>query len=188
MVSSSPRALSVVLVLLVLSVSGCRRRPRNADEGPWPVVTLTNLHPDEAHARLYSVNYQRPALIPVCTPMQIERVTDREALVTHVPSGRQYTYVFHRSMSETIQEHLDLYFGQSCPQQVIATLGPVDQQGLRDGRVYPGMTKQGVILAIGYPPLHATPTLEQDVWKYWSSRMGTFEVIFAGGFVQTVRQ
>src|SRR5690606_8177288 len=40
-----------------------------------PVVyTLTNLHPDEARARLYAVNYQQPGLIPRCAEVRISRL------------------------------------------------------------------------------------------------------------------
>lgn len=182
----SPRGAVAVVVLACLSTAGCHRR--SVDRGPWPVVTLTNLHPDEAHARMYSVNYQQPGLIPICTPMVIERVSQRQAVIADPRTGRRYEYIFHRSMREDIQEHLDLYFGTQCPKHVIQSLPPIDQQGIRDGRVYPGMTRQGVIFAIGYPPSHATPDLNRDVWKYWSNRFNTFDVVFANGVVQNVRQ
>ena len=40
------------------------------------------------------------------------------------------------------------------------------------------MSKEGVILAIGYPPVHKTVSLEGKTWKYWTNRFNTFDVIF----------
>jgi hypothetical protein len=41
------------------------------------VVTLVNLHPDEAHKRLSSVNYQLESLMPACTKVKILSVTNK---------------------------------------------------------------------------------------------------------------
>src|SRR5205814_6267509 len=40
------------------------------------VVTLVNLHPDDAHKRLSSVNYQLEGLMPACTKVKILSVTN----------------------------------------------------------------------------------------------------------------
>jgi len=151
------------------------------------VTALTNLHPDARRRTIYSLNYQLEQIIPVCTPMRIDRVSERQAVITDLNSNVRYEYVFDRHMRENVQQHLDLYFGAQCPQSFIQNLSPIDQQGIREGVVYPGMTKQGVVIAIGYPPSHETPTLEQDVWKYWRNRWSTFQVTFAGGVVTGVQ-
>ena len=152
------------------------------------VTTLTNLHPDARRNTLYSLNYQGDTVIPVCTPMRIDRVTERSADITDLHSGRRYRYLFDRHMREDIQQHLDLYFGGQCPQSFIQNLSAVDQQGIREGRALPGMTRQGVIVAIGYPPSHETPNLDLGTWKYWRNRWNTFEVQFSGGHVVAVSQ
>lgn len=178
--------LVVAASIVIAALSGCRRRP--VDEGPWMVTTLANLHPDARRHRMYSLNYQLDGLIPVCTPMRIDRVSERNAIIVDLNTNQRYEYIFDRHMRETVQQHLDLYFGGQCPQSFIQNLSPIDQQGIREGRVYPGMTKQGVVIAIGYPPSHETPTLDQDVWKYWRSRWSTFTVNFANGVVANVTE
>jgi hypothetical protein len=40
------------------------------------------------------------------------------------------------------------------------------------------MRKSAVIVALGYPPKHKTPSLEANQWRYWSSRFGSFLVHF----------
>jgi hypothetical protein len=44
------------------------------------------------------------------------------------------------------------------------------------GTVINGMTRQQVIVAVGYPPTHRTPSLDANLWHHWQSRAGRFEV------------
>ena len=47
-----------------------------------------------------------------------------------------------------------------------------DEQGIQQGKALVGMTKQGVMIALGYPAKHYTPSLEEDTWAYWKGRLG----------------
>src|SRR5690606_6270692 len=148
----------------------------------------TNLHPDEARARLYSTNYIQDGLIPVCTPVLIENLSAKRMTFTVQNTGRRYTYNFdRRNMREDVQTHVSRYFGPSCAADRIGMLPQADQAGIRDGKVYAGMTREGVVIALGYPPPHAN-TFEADVWKYWKNRFSTFEVYFVNGIVQGIRE
>jgi len=49
------------------------------------------------------------------------------------------------------------------------------------------MSKEAVILAIGYPPEHVTPTLESNTWKYWRTRFATQLVSFVDGKVVDIK-
>ena len=68
--------------------------------GAPEVYTQVNLHPDEKRQRLYSVNYQRPGLLPLCTRVKIESVADGEMIFTVAEDGRKYTYIFHNSLRD----------------------------------------------------------------------------------------
>lgn len=178
----------IALLLCVLGVCvSCSRRTRYTIEGSSQVLLLTNLHPDEARGGLlYSVNYIRDGLIPVCTPVNMDVITDRELRFTVPATGRQHRYLFHAGSmrGETVEQHVAKYFGTSCPD--VRSLPAIDQQGIQEGRLYYGMSKQGVIVAIGYPPVHRTPSLDGDTWTYWHTRMGTFRVHFVNGVVAQV--
>jgi hypothetical protein len=54
----------------------------------------------------------------------------------------------------------------------------VDRRHIEAGTVGPGMTKAGVVFAIGYPPEFKTPDLNADTWTYWRSRVRSFDVVF----------
>jgi len=47
-----------------------------------------------------------------------------------------------------------------------------DEQGIQQGKAMKGMTKQGVMVALGYPAKHRTPSLDENTWAYWKGRLG----------------
>jgi hypothetical protein len=153
---------------------------------PQSAFTLVNLHPDEERGQLYSVNYQQLGLIKRCTPVTIVSTSKNGIEFTVTSTGKQYDYSFHESMVGTPENHLARVFGASCP-DLPAGLNPLDMMGIEKGTVGEGMTKQGVIFALGYPPEHATPSTDGDQWTYWKNRWDRFVVRFDGGVVATVQ-
>ena len=177
-----------VIVLVALSFLVADRVPIAAADVDYPLVgasgvyTLVNLHPDEQRHRVYSVNYQQSGLIPLCSKVKIESVDKRKMTFRLLDSDREYEYVFHNSLADPIPKHLDKVFGKKCD-ATLGGLSEVDRKGIRSGTVLAGMSKRGVTLAIGYPPEHATPSLDSDVWTYWKNRFGKMTVSFANGKV-----
>jgi hypothetical protein len=179
--------LVVAFAALALAQPGVARDIAYALIGDPGVVTLVNLHPDENNRRLYSVNYQQDGLIPLCTKVRITAVTHRAMTFELVDGGRKYEYNFHDTLRQEIPKHLDQFFGKTCPRKQADSLGSIDRQGIKEGRALPGMTRAGVILAIGYPPEHATPSLDGSVWKYWRNRFATTLIHFEGGKVARIQ-
>jgi hypothetical protein len=155
--------------------------------GAPEVYTQVNLHPDEKRQRLYSVNYQQPGLLPLCTRVTIESVTSGEMVFAVVDGGRKYTYIFHNSLQDPIAKHLDRYFGVTCNRARVDALSKIDRDGVLAGQVRIGMSKDAVILAIGYPPEHMTPRLDAGPWRYWKNRFNTFLVHFEGDVVSRIQ-
>jgi hypothetical protein len=196
---TSKLAPRVVLALLSAAGVGCETtgggpgqsattQPSDATPGyglPQNAVTLVNLHPDEERSQLYSVNYQMVSVIPRCTPVTIDATSRKGIKFTVTSSGRQYDYAFHDTMVEGPEKHLARYFGAACPEPT--GLNPLDMKGIESGLVSEGMTKTGVILALGYPPEHATPSPDRDQWIYWKNRWDRFVVRFADGIVVSVQ-
>lgn len=179
---------------LMITAPGCAPAPYQPDPNAShplraspEVYTLVNLHPDEEDRELSSVNYQDKGLIPLCTPIRVTFLSTDYLEFTVLGSGRSYKYEFYDDMKAAPGEHVTRYFGTACDPSVIATLDPIDQQGIREGKVYPGMSKDGVLLAIGYPPDHATKSLDDDTWRYWESRFDVFDVVFKDGRVLKIK-
>lgn len=177
----------LVLLLSVPLASGCAPTVRGPNaklaipgiEPASPVYTLTNLHPDDPRPLLWSKNFLRAGLIPVCTPVAVTR-SHRSAIWFRVPGSKvEYRYQNVNSANpRPFREHLAMVFGPRCPREEIDRLDEVDRRHIEAGTVGPGMTRAGVIFAIGYPPEFRTPDLQADTWTYWRSRVRSFEVVF----------
>lgn len=181
--------IAAALALVLLSCAGSG--PPHAFDaliGSPGVFTLTNLHPDSARSRLFAVNYQQDGLIPVCSEVALLDL-DRKRLVFSVgTTGKQYEYYHHeKAAAEPFPDHLARYFGTSCPRDEIAKLPAIDRQGIEQGKALAGMSKRGVVLAMGYPPPHVTPSLDADRWVYWTNRVNRIAVLFQDGRVSGVQ-
>ncbi len=136
------------------------------------------MHPDESYERLYAANFQQPGLIPVCSEVTLVMVFTDKMRFRVNETGKDYWYLDHAAAREPLSKNLSHYFGQSCPQAELDALSDVEKEGVRLGIAKKGMSKQAVILALGYPPPRDTPDLESWVWQYWASHFSYFKVVF----------
>ncbi|MEZ4451146.1 MAG: hypothetical protein R3B09_16830 [Nannocystaceae bacterium] len=189
-----PRIVATAALLpLLAALSGCAPAPILPDPNAShplraspEVYTLVNLHPDD-DLELSSVNYQEGSLLPLCTPIRVTFLSTDYLQFTALTTGRSYKYEFYDDMKASPGDHVTRYFGTSCDPSVVGALDSIDQKGVREGKVYPGMSKDGVVLAIGYPPDHATKSLDDDSWRYWESRFDIFDVKFKDGRVVAIK-
>ena len=186
---------SFVLLLSLLLLSACapttlmdKQTGIDLVSTGQDVYTLVNLHPDEIQAKLYSVNYQREGLIAACTQVDIIKLERKRLTFKVLDTDKVYTLDQHKSTPD-FPAYLQKYFGTECVTPEIEKLSAIDQRGIKEGSALQGMTKQGVIYAIGYPPGHRTPSLKSNEWIYWQSRFSTIIVVFdAKGKVVEVRR
>ena len=92
----------------------------------------------------------------------------------------------------TQEMHLGLDFGRSQnladwarrmivkddPKPTIWSWEESVRRAVRAGKVVIGMTQEQVIVSLGYPPAHETPSLDADRWKYWYGNFDTFLVVW----------
>ena len=57
-------------------------------------------------------------------------------------------------------------------------LSDKDKEGIAAGKAMVGMTKQGVMIALGYPAKIKTLSTDQNTWIYWKGRMTNLVVEF----------
>jgi len=181
-----PILLSMTLLALMFFLGGCSpvwhgqqaqaRIPGLAEAGQ--VYTLTNLHPDEPRHFLWAANFVRGGLIPVCSPVTIVKMSPKSAWFRLESTGVVYRYYNHRTNPRPLQEHLSLVLGPECPQAELASMSETDKRHIANGTLGLGMSRKGVIVALGYPTEKHTPDLKADTWKYWRSRARSFDVTF----------
>ena len=77
---------------------------------------------------------------------------------------------------DTTDEYINLI---AAPQKVsLDGFSEIDRKGISEGVAYEGMTKDGVRIALGYPSRNRTPSLEGNVWTYWTNRFRTRTIEF----------
>ncbi len=150
-----------------------------------PIYTQVNLHPDAARKKLYTLNYLQEGFIPRCTKVDIVEANKKVMTFKVADTGLQYQYVWHKATGD-FQSGIVRDFGTSCPK--LSGLNATDKKGIQEGRVYKGMTKAGVLNAIGYPPAHVTPSTDMNTWVYWKNRFNKMNVLFnSQGLVENIQ-
>jgi hypothetical protein len=79
---------------------------------------------------------------------------------------------------ERIEQFIQKLVVKNDPKAKIARYPEKIRAAVREGRVIPGMTREQVIISVGYPPTHRTPSLDSSVWNLWASRYSRYEVHF----------
>lgn len=64
------------------------------------------------------------------------------------------------------------------PRPRIASFAPAVQSAIAKGRLVLGMTKEQVVMSLGYPARHETPSLDAGEWKYWWTTRIPFTVVW----------
>ena len=97
------------------------------------------------------------------------------------------TFEFHEPR---MQMSIDEYLEKITSPKAASTknLSRLDRQGVDAGKAKVGMSRQGVMTALGYPAAHKTPSLKDNAWTYWQDRFRTMVVEFKGDKVVNIRQ
>jgi hypothetical protein len=170
--------LSIALALTVLGCKSGTYQSTSADGSTvMDVVTVgetyytqTNLLADPGRDEIYTTNYQLALLIPLGTEIRVDSVQRKAMHFTVVATGATYEYTIDKHLQAAFPDNIAKVFGKENPSAKPAGLSETDQEGIRAGMPMVGMSREGVILACGYPPDHATPSLEMTQWTYWRNR------------------
>ncbi|MHC1764928.1 MAG: hypothetical protein AB9869_11610 [Verrucomicrobiia bacterium] len=133
-----------------------------------------------------TTNYRKGILVPVNTQVQFVKAK-RNDIVVQLPNGKQLTI---ENVEPYSGENLDGIFSRtfSTEKTNLSGFTEAERGAILAGEVKPGMRKSAVIVALGYPPKHQTPSLESSQWRYWQNRFNTFLVQFEKDQVVAVKQ
>jgi hypothetical protein len=172
--------------------------------------TCCNIHYEKDE--ISDANYLKGTLIPFGTRVQILDV--RRSSVKFQATGHPpITLVMKYDKTSTIDQVLDRWFPRDDPHTKLAATREAPrkapakgkkgapahegsasggssqvQKAIEQGTVETGMTRDQVIMSLGYPPAHRTPSLENPSWTYWQNRWVTMEVYFDGDKVSRVQR
>jgi hypothetical protein len=150
-----------------------------------PLYTCCNLH--YSREVINDANYDVGGLLPFGSAVTIDSMTE-DAVTFHSGATRLTLEHAFGKNQQSSQQYFSKIFVETNPHDAFVTYPASVQDAIRDGRVERGMTKEQVLMSIGYPPIHRTASTDLDTWLYWYNRWTTYQVQFgANGKVSAVR-
>ena len=125
-------------------------------------------------------------IIPVNTLVKYEKYR-RGFLLINMENGQKIYFEYSKkNMGMSREKYMNLI---ASPYKInLDKYSSIDQKGIKDGKAYIGMSKKGVRAALGYPAVHATSSLENNIWVYWRNRWKRIKVEFDnGGYVKNIQ-
>jgi hypothetical protein len=139
------------------------------------LYTCCNIHHESED--INDANYWVGTLVPFGSPAKVESASRNT--VTFLADGTtlrvQHAY---GTAQESFQQYLDKLLVPVDPRLEAASFPRAAQQAIKEGRVEKGMTREQVLMSLGYPPTHRTPSLNAPTWTYWYNRWVTYQVAF----------
>ena len=135
--------------------------------------TCCNLHYDKDW--ISDANWRRAAMIPAGAKIKVLEYGSNRATV-EIDGKPMRIGVEYGKKEESIQQFMQKIVVKNNPHAKIARYPENIRNAIATGTVVPGMTREQVIISVGYPPMHKTPSLDTPVWNHWASRAGRYEV------------
>jgi hypothetical protein len=131
-------------------------------------------------------NYAKYPLIAAGTPVDVLKYDGNRALIRINGKSMKLKHDYGRD-----QESLDVWVNKIVvnddPRPRIAGYPPQVQAAISAGKVIVGMTREQVIVAIGYPLTSENASLDEPTWRMWRSTHGEYDINFdANGRVGSV--
>lgn len=185
------QAYQVFLIAASLLVVGCRApsphpQPLNPDVAPAPVYNRFNIHYYVKKGPLGKKNIAgfrnfvrsaNHALIPFNSELDIGPHWKGFTL-TDISTGKSIIFEYDADEMEGVSADDYLQLITSPNPVSYEDISPLDRRGIEEGKALPGMSREGVKIALGYPAKNKTPSLEMNKWTYWQTRSSVLIVEF----------
>jgi hypothetical protein len=187
---ASSRTFLVLAVALVVACGTSTRSTRSvSDPRVGKVFYLCcNVHFDAAKPTITDALSTQGTLIPFGTRVEVRKVT-RDTVtfeaVGHPPITLEYTY---GAKALSFDQYLGRLFVTEDPRLKLKKVPARQVKLVEKGTVAPGMSRDQVIMALGYPTADRTPSLEASSWTYSTGSSQALVVYFDGGRVSSVQQ
>ena len=179
---------SLLLLMIVVPLASCKR-PLKPEELPVHIAIGDRYYTQfviryEKGTHL-TTNFRRGASIPVNTPVKLLNMTTK-TIEVEVDDSSQKLLVKNvkKHTGDDVYQAFDKLFGKRKVD--LSKFNKLERQHIQSGTVAEGMRKDAVIVAIGYPPITETPSLDSNLWVYWSGRFNRFNVHFKNGKVNRI--
>ena len=124
------------------------------------------------------INYEESgkSIIPVGTPVKFKAI-GRNRVEIEIAGKTQYLgNDYSRDLS--MEVFAQRYIVARNPKQLLPSMPPRIREAVNSARVAIGMTREQVVMAVGYPVSSETPSLNTPAWKFWLWSFSPFTVHF----------
>lgn len=111
------------------------------------------------------------------TPVRVKTIDDYVAQVD--VDGRPMRMVLENRGAETLQQWLARIVVGEDPRSKLAAFPPAVRDAIRAGKLAKGMTREQVIMAVGYPQTSDKLPLDGPHWRYWWSGFSPYYVYWS---------
>jgi serine/threonine protein kinase len=137
--------------------------------------TCCNLH--ASGDWVSDLNYATDTLIPAGSPIKVEDY-GRWRVFTELDGKKIRIGLDYGRSSETLAQYIRKLTVDKDLRFRIFQFPTNIQDAIRAGRIMPGMTKEQLVMAVGFPARHETPNVNAPVWKFWYSSRIPYSVNF----------
>lgn len=130
-------------------------------------------------------NYATLPMIPAGTPAKVTGYGRYRAFVEL--DGKKYRLgQDYGREQETLQQWTAKMIVAEDPKKKIAGYPASVQEAIKLGRVAVGMTREQVIISVGYPLANENPSLDAPVWRMWISSFGEYQLVWENNRVKEI--
>ncbi|MCW7540843.1 hypothetical protein OOT46_23770 [Aquabacterium sp. A7-Y] len=175
----------IVRLALCAAFAASLSTPVLAQSEPFEGYLCCNMRSDGSWISDSNYAEGNQRVIPAGTPVKVTGY------------GRQRVYVEIDGKKQAIgndySRNLDLktfaqrYVVSEDPRAKLATFSPKVRAAIEASQLLPGMTREQVWMAAGYPMASENPDLSAKIWRFWRSSFNEFQVVFdAAGKVKDI--
>ncbi len=164
-------------------LAGCETMPGQTASAPAPALlsgyTCCNLHYEGDW--ISDANWSSMPMIPAGAAI---KVLDYGRYRVHTEiDGRKMRLGLDYGRQIALEDWARQIVVSEDPRRKVAAWPRPVRDAVQAGKVSLGMTKEQVIVSLGYPPRHQTPSLDAPHWKYWHTSLGSYLVVWDGAGV-----
>lgn len=171
--------------ILLFSSYGCGTHIENPYRNE-EIYTRLNMRYHAGKRRGSYIAYKSWNLLPVNSKVRISGIRSN-GFMMKLPSGEIVSYIYNQKWGrKPIIEILPLLFADTDVSARISKFNEIEQEGIKNGEAEVGMSKEAVLVALGYPATHRTPSIEENIWEYWQTGRKVYSVEFESNRVSQV--
>ena len=124
-------------------------------------------------------------IVPLGSPTKVTGYGRHRVLVSI--DGKRQAIGNDYSRDLSLEAFAKRYIVSEDPRVKLAAYPAKLRESIQGGRISRGMTREQVLMAVGYPITSENPSLDAATWRYWVSSFSEFQVSFdAAGRVAEV--